>query len=229
MGTRRRSGFSGRDAGGNRTNGVRTHGERHRPLRQVPAKVAETTGLPVDHVAIGHERGNLEFNGVDTVMLNRSVIGDPRCRPGIACNRRNHFNAHSSRRRFTRAHALCHLLFDRHPGQRLAVASGLWAPCCLISSSHTSRPERAHRAASARLSDLHRQPAPVAEDAKSWRIYHDGRMSQVPVTVVMEAVREAQAGRRIDSCSGGKERLCLGVLPDAGSADWSNSRDSWRT
>ena len=40
----------------------------------------------------------------------------------------------------------------------------------------------------------------------------------------MEAVREAQAGRWIDACNGGKERLCPGVLPDAGSADWSNSR-----
>jgi len=45
---------------------------------QVPARVAEAAGLPVDHVAIVHERGNLEFNGVDTIMLNWSVIGDPR-------------------------------------------------------------------------------------------------------------------------------------------------------
>ena len=31
-------------------------------------------------------------------------------------------------RRFTLAHELCHLLFDRDVGQRLAVASGPWAP-----------------------------------------------------------------------------------------------------
>ena len=36
------------------------------------------TGLPVDTIDIVHERGNLEFNGVDTVLLNWSVIGDPR-------------------------------------------------------------------------------------------------------------------------------------------------------
>ena len=30
--------------------------------------------------------------------------------------------------RFTLAHELCHLLFDRSVGQRLAVASGPWAP-----------------------------------------------------------------------------------------------------
>ena len=45
---------------------------------QVPAKVADTMGLPVDFVDIVHERGNLEFNGVDTVMVNWSVMGDPR-------------------------------------------------------------------------------------------------------------------------------------------------------
>ena len=31
-------------------------------------------------------------------------------------------------RHFTLAHELCHLLFDRSVGQRLAVASGPWAP-----------------------------------------------------------------------------------------------------
>ncbi len=45
---------------------------------QVPARVAEVAGLPVDTIDIVHERGNLEFNGVDTLMLNWSVIGDPR-------------------------------------------------------------------------------------------------------------------------------------------------------
>ena len=45
---------------------------------QVPAKVADTMSLPVDFVDIVHERGNLEFNGVDTVVVNWSVMGDPR-------------------------------------------------------------------------------------------------------------------------------------------------------
>ena len=48
----------------------------------VPGEVARIAGLPVDAVGIVHERGNLEFNGVDTVMLNWSVIGDPRRNPG---------------------------------------------------------------------------------------------------------------------------------------------------
>ena len=41
---------------------------------KVPLEVGEY--LPVDNIRIVHERGNLEFNGVDTVVLNWSTIGD---------------------------------------------------------------------------------------------------------------------------------------------------------
>jgi PKD repeat protein len=41
-------------------------------------------GMPVDHVNIVHERGNLEFNGVDTVILNWNVIGNPNRGNGYA-------------------------------------------------------------------------------------------------------------------------------------------------
>ena len=50
------------------------------------------------------------------------------------------------------------------------------------------------------------------EKKKSWHIYHDGRMSQVPRDIVLEAVREAQAGRWIDTNDDGRERLYLGTL-----------------
>ena len=43
----------------------------------VPDNVGEILDIPVDHVAVVHERGNLEFNGSDTVILNWSTIGDP--------------------------------------------------------------------------------------------------------------------------------------------------------
>ena len=54
---------------------------------QVPSKVAKTVGLPVDVIDIVHERGNLEFNGVDTVILNWSVIGDSRRNQGYTKER----------------------------------------------------------------------------------------------------------------------------------------------
>lgn len=50
----------------------------------VPAAVGSLLGMPVDAVPIVHERGNLEFNGVDTVILNWSVIGDPNRNPGMS-------------------------------------------------------------------------------------------------------------------------------------------------
>lgn len=45
---------------------------------RVPNAVGQITEIPVDQIDIVHERGNLEFNGVDTVMLNWTVIGDAR-------------------------------------------------------------------------------------------------------------------------------------------------------
>ena len=52
----------------------------------------------------------------------------PNLRPGIAWNRRSRSNLHVYGQRFTLAHELCHLLFDRSAGRRLAMASGPWAP-----------------------------------------------------------------------------------------------------
>ena len=50
----------------------------------VPIAVGNYLGMPVDTVNIVHERGNLEFNGVDTVMLNWNVIGNPNRGNGYA-------------------------------------------------------------------------------------------------------------------------------------------------
>ncbi len=42
----------------------------------IPVHVGEALGMPVDSVEIVHERGNLEFNGVDAVILNWNVISE---------------------------------------------------------------------------------------------------------------------------------------------------------
>ena len=49
---------------------------------RVPVHVGDYLGMPVDAVDVVHERGNLEFNGSDAVILNWSVIGDPERNPG---------------------------------------------------------------------------------------------------------------------------------------------------
>ena len=42
----------------------------------VPAAVGERLGMPVEHVDLVHERGNLEFNGQGALLLNWSTLGD---------------------------------------------------------------------------------------------------------------------------------------------------------
>ena len=49
----------------------------------VPDAVGAYLDMPVDAVDIVHERGDLELNGRDTVILNWTVIGDPNRNPGI--------------------------------------------------------------------------------------------------------------------------------------------------
>jgi agmatine deiminase len=52
----------------------------------VPIEVGASLAIPmpVDPVGIVHEGGNLEFNGVDTVILNWNVIGNPNRGNGYA-------------------------------------------------------------------------------------------------------------------------------------------------
>ena len=54
----------------------------YREDNRVPRALGERLGLTVETVGIVHERGNLEFNGVDTVLLNWSALGDPERNPG---------------------------------------------------------------------------------------------------------------------------------------------------
>jgi hypothetical protein len=62
----------------------------------------------------------------DPLIRGCSLVG-PRHRPTVAVNDTSHFNSERARR-FTLAHELCHLLFDRSQGAKLAIASGPWAP-----------------------------------------------------------------------------------------------------
>ena len=104
--------------------------------------------------------------------------------------------------------------------EAVSVAVNRWHRGGLRLCVGVRKPNRTHHAL-----QLNTAQCEYDESAKSWRIFHDGKMSQVRAAVIIEAVREAQAGQWIDGRNGGTERLCLGLLPDAGSADWSNSRD----
>ena len=76
----------------------------------------ERLGIRVETLELSDER----VRGVS--------IAGPRHRPGIIVNSHHAANRHPAGCRFTLAHELCHLLFDREAGRRLAIASGPWAP-----------------------------------------------------------------------------------------------------
>ena len=88
---------------------------------------AREGGVDVDRVLVELGVQVLDLDLTDKTIRGVAIAG-PRYRPGIACNRINPFNRQAFGKRFTIAHELCHLLFDRDAGQRLAVASGPWAP-----------------------------------------------------------------------------------------------------
>ncbi len=65
----------------------------------VPDRVGEFLDIPVDRIDIVHERGNLEFNGKDTVIANWSVLGDPDRNPGytkqqVIADMKRHFGVY---------------------------------------------------------------------------------------------------------------------------------------
>lgn len=75
--------------------------------------------------AFGVRREMLELS--DAGVRGVSIAG-PQHRPGILVNTRHVYNEDEAGHRFTLAHELCHLLFDRKKGHHIAVASGPWAP-----------------------------------------------------------------------------------------------------
>jgi len=63
----------------------------------------------------------------DTSIRGCSIVG-PQHKPTVVINKSWRYSGNSAGVRFTLAHELCHLLYDRNHGKRLAIASGPWAP-----------------------------------------------------------------------------------------------------
>ena len=63
----------------------------------------------------------------DTGIRGCSIVG-PEHRPSIVINRSSRYSRSPVGVRFTIAHELCHLLYDRSHARNLAIASGPWAP-----------------------------------------------------------------------------------------------------
>ena len=89
--------------------------------------LGDTHTLDVNAVLrqLGVEMVQIEL--ADTSIRGVAFAG-PHHRPGVAWNSSCPFNENPEGQRFTAAHELCHILFDRDIGRRLAVVSGRWAP-----------------------------------------------------------------------------------------------------
>jgi Zn-dependent peptidase ImmA (M78 family) len=89
----------------------------------------DTSGDFVDVAAV------LESLGVDILScqlddseIRACCIAGDKFTPTIVQNKSSFAYRHPAALRFTFAHELCHLLFDRTYGRKLAIASGPWAP-----------------------------------------------------------------------------------------------------
>ena len=96
----------------------------------------------LDHLGVpgeGQERVDLDAIlanlgvTVESIRLDdRSIrgvaIGGRGCRPTILLNEAHKTNTYPTGRRFSKAHELCHLLYDRAFAQEVALPSGPWAP-----------------------------------------------------------------------------------------------------
>jgi Zn-dependent peptidase ImmA (M78 family) len=63
----------------------------------------------------------------DTNIRGCSIVG-PEHKPTVVINKSSRYSTSAAAVRFTLAHELCHILYDRSHGKRLAIASGPWAP-----------------------------------------------------------------------------------------------------
>ncbi len=91
----------------------------------LPEGAAERTSVKDVLERLGVHKGDIEL--ADRQIRAVAVAGLAH-RPAVLLNRNHGTHQHAPARRFTLAHELCHVLFDRAYGRRLALASGPWAP-----------------------------------------------------------------------------------------------------
>jgi Zn-dependent peptidase ImmA (M78 family) len=99
-------------------------------------KVCELLGgdnggwVDVEQIAKNLDIATSEIDLSDDAVRAVSVFG-PTQRPHVYSNRGTRWGQSPGVRRFTLAHELCHLFFDREYGDELAIATGPWAPLAI--------------------------------------------------------------------------------------------------
>jgi Zn-dependent peptidase ImmA (M78 family) len=96
-------------------------------LERFPRELQDRDFLDVEPLveSLGIDRGEIRLN--DRQIRAVSLAG-PHHRATTLLNSNHKTNQYDSGRRFSVAHELCHLLYDRAYGSEVAIASGPWAP-----------------------------------------------------------------------------------------------------
>ncbi len=93
----------------------------------------ETLGLPETATCIDIDRilDRLDIASTDVTLRTDSIrgvaIAGERYGPAILVNTNSPYNRNTAGRRFSRAHELCHILYDRGHAKRITHTSGRWA------------------------------------------------------------------------------------------------------
>jgi len=96
-------------------------------LEQLSLPKAGTDSIDIEALCrdLGIRLGSLQL---EDQSIRAVALAGSHHSPAIFLNERHDTHHWPSGKRFSLAHELCHLLFDRSYGRRLALASGPWAP-----------------------------------------------------------------------------------------------------
>jgi hypothetical protein len=110
-----------------------TPGEQGSRLGEQACAILAADGeswINVEHVMSSLDIAISSLELSDAEVRAVSVFG-PTQRPHVFRNVQTRWGTSSAVARFTLAHELCHLLFDREYGDELAIATGPWAPLAI--------------------------------------------------------------------------------------------------
>ena len=83
----------------------------------------------IDVRAIAEDLGvAIVEKSLDTDTIRGVALAGENIGPAILVNRSSYYNTDEEGRRFTIAHELCHILFDRTHARHVGITSGPWAP-----------------------------------------------------------------------------------------------------
>lgn len=157
----------------------------------------------VDIVGLVHRLGiAVESRKLDDPDVRACSLVGPRHVPTIVLNEASSFAGSPNALRFTLAHEVCHLLFDRSRGRKLAIASGPWAPRGIEQRANAFAamflmPTELVRAAVADVPDPITDLAGVAAVAERMRVSRHAAIDHLYNLTLMDEAARDELRRRL--------------------------------